>query len=419
MTVYKDKYQRPIVAITGMGLVTSLGVGLEENWHKLALGCSAIKPITRFNTAECSTKIAGCIDFLPQSTMGAQALTQELSFLAAIEAVSQTGIETSEFGGSLFFAAPPLELSWESRFLLDNTVSDVPSYKNMVENCRNLDYALLATSIDAGSTAQKLSQHLGIETHPIILNTACASGATAIGHAVTAIRGGTCTRAMALGADGSITPESLAKFSLLGALSTKSGKPFSADRDGFVMAEGAGAMVLEDLGCAVQRGAPILAILAGYGDRTDNYHRTRSSPEAIPACQAIKAAINDADALVSDIDYVNAHGTGTIENDKIEYLALRGVFDASLDNIPISSNKSMIGHCLTAAGIIEAVISVLTIKNSLIPPTINCNIPDPELKLNIVSNYARKQMVKHVLSNSFGFGGQNVSLVISRYPAVT
>ncbi len=274
-----------------------------------------------------------------------------------------------------------------------------------------------------GVVGERLAEHFGTEGSPISLNTACASGATAIQLGLEAIRRGECEAVLAVGADGSVTPESLVRFSLLSALSTQNdapeqaSKPFSKNRDGFVMAEGAAALVLEDLAHARARGARVLGIIEGCGEKSNSFHRTRSSPDGKPIIACMRNALADAGVGPEDIDYINAHGTSTPENDKMEHLGVAAVFGDRISGIPISSNKSMIGHTLTAAGAVEAVFTLLTLEHQRIPPTINYNVPDPAIPLDVVPNVARDARVNRAISNSFGFGGQNVSLVISREPA--
>jgi 3-oxoacyl-[acyl-carrier-protein] synthase II len=215
----------------------------------------------------------------------------------------------------------------------------------------------------------------------------------------------------------------LIRFSLLSALSTANNppeaaaKPFAKNRDGFVMAEGAAALVLESYESAVARGANILGVLAGCGEMADSFHRTRSSPDGKPIIGCIRRAVEDAGLTPDDIDYINPHGTGTPENDKMEYLGVATVFEERAKSIPVSSNKSMIGHTLSAAGAVETVFTLLTLEHQRLPPTINYQVPDPAIPLDVVPNTARDAKVRHALSNSFGFGGQNVSLVMSREPA--
>jgi 3-oxoacyl-[acyl-carrier-protein] synthase II len=268
-----------------------------------------------------------------------------------------------------------------------------------------------------------LAEHLGTEGSPISLNTACASGASAIQLGLEAIRRGECEAALALGADGSLTEELLVRFSLLSALSTqndppeRASKPFSKNRDGFVLAEGAAALVLEDFDHARGRGARILGILEGCGEKSDSFHRTRSSPDGKPIIACMRNALADAGVGPEGVDYINAHGTSTPENDKMEHLGVSTVFGERARSIPISSNKSMIGHTVTAAGAVEAVFTLLTLEHQRIPPTINHKIPDPAIQLDVVPNVARDARVNRAISNSFGFGGQNVCLVMTREPA--
>jgi 3-oxoacyl-[acyl-carrier-protein] synthase II len=273
-----------------------------------------------------------------------------------------------------------------------------------------------------GSVADHIAEKFRTQGSPISLSTACASGASAIQLGVEAIRRGETDAALCIGTDGSINPEAMIRFSLLSALSTtndnpaSASKPFSKNRDGFVMAEGAGALVLESYESAKARGAKIIGVLEGCGEMADAFHRTRSSPEGKPIIGCIASGIKDAGLSPDDIDYVNAHGTGTPENDKMEYLGVSTVFGERMKTVPISSNKSMIGHTLSAAGAIEAVFSLLTLQEQRIPPTINY-IEDPLIPLDVVPGKARDVRMRHAISNSFGFGGQNVSLVLGLEPA--
>ncbi|MGA7610718.1 MAG: beta-ketoacyl synthase N-terminal-like domain-containing protein, partial [Xanthobacteraceae bacterium] len=240
---------------------------------------------------------------------------------------------------------------------------------------------------------------------------------------VEAIRRGETDAALCVATDGSVNPEALIRFSLLSALSTQNdppegaSKPFSKNRDGFVMAEGAGALVLESYDSARSRGAAILGVVEGCGELADSFHRTRSSPDGKPIIGCLRNAISDAGLAPQDIDYINAHGTGTPENDKMECLAVTAVLGEHAKAVAISSNKSMIGHTLSAAGAVEAIFTLLTLDRQRIPPTINYAVPDPTIPLDVVPNVARDAKVRHAISNSFGFGGQNVSLVMGREPA--
>ncbi|MGB7433525.1 MAG: beta-ketoacyl synthase N-terminal-like domain-containing protein, partial [Ahrensia sp.] len=340
------------------------------------------------------------------------------------EAVAQSGLPIDNFGGPLVVAAPPVELDWAQRIAIDAAAdAGDPGYMRMLKTAREKDVTAKAPLTLFGDVARRLQDAFGTRGLPITLSTACASGATAIQTAVEALRRGEAERALAVATDGSVTAEALIRFSLLSALSTQNdvpeaaSKPFSKDRDGFVMAEGAATLVLEPLHAARARGATVLGIVQGCGECADDFHRTRSSPDGSPAIGAVKRALEDAGVTPDDIDYINAHGTSTPENDKMEILSLTSVFGEKLGGRPISSNKSMIGHTLTAAGAIEAVFSLLTIREGMVPPTINHNNPDPTIDVDVVANIGRNLTVNRVLSNSFGFGGQNACLVIAAEPA--
>ena len=420
----RDKKGRPTVAVTGIGVVTSLGVGKSDNWAKLTSGTSGIKPISRFPTDGLKTKIAGTVDHVYEDSMVPAELSERMARLAGEEAIAQSAIGSEgRFPGPLCLAPPPLELEWRTRLKIAETsaANAEVTYPDLVRAAR--EYGANFGALRFGVVGERLAEHFGTEGSPISLNTACASGATAIQLGLEAIRRGECEAVLAIGADGSVTPESLVRFSLLSALSTQNdppaqaSKPFSKNRDGFVMAEGAAALVLEDLAHARARGARVLGIIEGCGEKSDSFHRTRSSPDAKPIIACLRNALADAGIGPEDVDYINAHGTSTPENDKMEHLGLAAVFGERMSGIPISSNKSMIGHTLTAAGAVEAAFTLLTLEHQRIPPTINYNVPDPAIPLDVVPNVARDARLNRAVSNSFGFGGQNVSLVIAREPA--
>jgi 3-oxoacyl-[acyl-carrier-protein] synthase II len=421
MAKFRDHLGRPVVAVTGMGVVTSLGAGKAENWAALTAGKSGIHAITRFPVDHLKTTIAGTVDFLPASGAGMSALTFELATTAGREAIAEAGVG-SDFGGPLFLASPPVELSWADRLALYRKDAEGLGYERLFAVARADHGRRIFEATQFGTVADRLAGLFGTRGLPITTSTACASGATAIQLGVEAIRRGESDRALAIGADGSATAESLIRFSLLSALSTHNdppqtaSKPFSRDRDGFVLAEGAAALVLESLESATARGVPILGILRGCGEKSDDFHRTRSKPDGSPAIAAVKAALADAGMAEDEIGYVNAHGTSTPENDKMEHLSLSTVFGERIRSIPVSSNKSMIGHTLSAAGAVEAVFSLMTMREGVLPPTINYDHPDPAIDLDVVPNVKRDADVKAVLSNSFGFGGQNACLVMAREP---
>ena len=424
MASITDKMGRPIVVVTGLGLVTSLGAGKADNWQKLTAGESGIRAISRFPTEGLKTRIAGTVDFLgPQESSAA--LSEKFADLAAEEAIAQSGIGArGDFPGPLFLAVPPIEIEWPQRIALASKsgANDKVTYDDILR--ASAQFPDWHPRFLFASVADNLAETFGTKGAPISLSTACASGASAIQLGIEAIRRGETDAALCIGTDGSINPESLIRFSLLSALSTGSNdnpqgaaKPFSKNRDGFIMAEGAGAVVLESYQSAKARGAKILGVMEGAGEMADAFHRTRSSPDGKPIVGCIHNALKDAGLTPEEIDYVNAHGTSTPENDKMEYVGLSAVFGERMKGIPISSNKSMIGHTLSAAGAVEAVISLMTLEHQRIPPTINYQVPDPAIPLDVVPNRARDAKVTHAMSNSFGFGGQNVSLVMGREPA--
>lgn len=421
----RDARGRPLVAVTGIGVVSSLGQGQTETWAAMTEGRSGIHAIARFPTEGLRTRIAGTVDFLDTKPLVAPLLSERFAAVAAEEAIAQAGIGTAgDFPGALFIAVPPVEMEWPQRQALAEAAGgDGPvDYAGLLRAAATRRFDAWHDLFIFGTVADRIADRFGTKGSPISLSTACSSGATAIQLGVEAIRRGETAAALCIGTDGSVNPESLIRFSLLSALSTRNdepeaaSKPFSKDRDGFVMGEGAAALVLEDAESARARGARILGYVLGCGEKGDGFHRTRSSPDGAPIIAAIRASLEDAGLEPDGIDTVNAHGTSTPENDKMEALGLGAVFGDRAAALPVTSNKSMIGHTLTAAGAIEAVVSLLTIQHGRIPPTINHRVPDPMIALDIVET-ARDLPVRTVLSNSFGFGGQNTCLILSAEPA--
>jgi 3-oxoacyl-[acyl-carrier-protein] synthase II len=422
----RDKFGRPIVVVTGMGVVTSLGAGKADNWAKLTAGQSGIRTIARFPTDGLKTTMAGTVDFIPIEPFSSTVLTERLADMATEEAVAQAGLGTKgDFPGPLFLAVAPVEVEWPVREAVARA-TDLTSgidYDALLRFSGGERFAEYHHRFLFGSVADHLAETFGTKGSPISLSTACASGATAIQLGVEAIRRGEADAALCVATDGSVNPEALIRFSLLSALSTHNDppqaavRPFSKNRDGFVMAEGAGTLVLESLEAATARGATILGVVAGCGELADSFHRTRSSPDGKPIVGCVRKALADAGMDVEQIDYINAHGTGTPENDKMEYLGISTVFGERTPQVPVSSNKSMVGHTLSAAGAVEAVFSLLTLEHQRIPPTINYDVPDPAIPFDVVPNVARDARVTAVMSNSFGFGGQNAALILTREPA--
>ncbi len=425
MTQDTDHLGRPIIVVTGMGIITSLGQGRSDNWGALTRGISGVRRISRFSTTGLRTTIAGTVDFVPVPEMSAPALSERLAELVIEEAIEQAAIgRLGDFPGPLFLALPPVEMEWTQRRAVaahaaqQYGAGETVTYRDLLNVAGGGSFEPVYRRFMFGSVGENLSERFGTKGSPIATSTACASGGTAIQLGVEAIRRGETEAALVVGTDASVNPESLIRFSLLSALSTRNdppasaSRPFSKDREGFVMAEGAGALVLESLANARARGAEVLAVVQGCGEVADGFHRTRSSPDGKPIIACMRNALADAGLTPDAIGYINAHGTGTPENDKMEWVGVSAVFGERAATIPISSNKSMIGHSLTAAGAVEAIFTVLSIREGVLPPTINYETPDPALPLDCVPNVARRADVRHAISNSFGFGGQNVCLVL-------
>jgi len=424
MTAPRDKFGRPIVVVTGMGVVTSLGAGKTDNWARLTAGESGIRTLTRFPIDSLKSTMAGTVDFITVDPFSSTGLSERLAEIATEEAIEQSAIGSKgNFPGPLFLAVAPVETEWPQRMEVSR---DIPKAGfdsfDLLRVCGGGKYAAYHHRFMFGSVAHRVAESFGTKGSPISLSTACASGATAIQLGVEAIRRGEADAALCVATDGSVNPEAVVRFSLLSALSTQNdppqaaSKPFSKNRDGFVMAEGAGALVLESYEAAMARGATILGVVAGCGELTDSFHRTRSSPDGKPIIGCMRKTLADAGMEPEQIDHINAHGTATPENDKMEYLTTSAVFGDHTPKIPVSSNKSMVGHTISAAGAVEAVFSLLTLEHQRIPPTINYDVPDPTIHFDVVGNKARDARVTAVMSNSFGFGGQNASLILTREP---
>lgn len=420
-----DNKARPVIVVTGMGLVTSLGWGKAENWSRLLAGQSGIARISRFPTAGLRTTIAGTIDPPDGSPYSAFDLSRGIAEAAADEAICQSRIGSpGHFPGPLLIATPPSELEWPQLVAIyaSEPQDGTSGYPRLLSAARSGHFRDFARHAAFASIADAVKSRFGTQGEPLSICTACASGASTIQMAAERLRRGEVEAALCVGTDATVHPEALVRFSLLSALSVRNdppqqaSRPFTRSRDGFVLAEGAAALVLETYAHAKARGAAILGVVRGAGEKADSYHRTRSKPDASAMIGALIKAFRDAGAGPEEIDHVNAHGTSTPENDKMEAIALGAVLGARLRDVPVTSNKSQIGHTLIAAGAVEAVIALQSIASSVIPPTINHHDPDPDLPLDVVANAARPARIRTVLSNSFGFGGQNVCLVLAAEP---
>ncbi|WP_319523167.1 beta-ketoacyl-ACP synthase II [uncultured Desulfosarcina sp.] len=407
------------VVITGLGLVTPLGIGVEETWSALLEGRSGIGEITRFDTTEFTTKIAGQVngfkaeDFLPIKDAKRTERFIAFAVAAARMALESARLTIDEKKGPRVGVITGCGLGGLE--MLETTAHTVR--EKGPKRCSPFFIPRLIGNMAPGM----ISIHLGAKGPNISVATACAAGAHAVGDACNTIKRGQADAMITGGVESVITPTCIAGFNAMKALSTrnddpqKASRPFDRDRDGFVVGEGAGILVLEELQHALERGATILAEMAGYGQSGDGYHMTSPSPDGDGMIRCMQAAIDDAGIANDAIDYINAHGTSTPLNDLYETRAIKKVLGDSAGKVPVSSTKSMTGHLLGGAGGIETVFTVLALKNGIIPPTINLENPDAECDLDYVPNKARKANLTYAMSNSFGFGGTNASLIVKRY----
>ena len=411
--------ERKRVVITGMGAMTPLGETIDEYWANLIQGNSGIGPMTQADPTGFPTSIAGEVrNFDPVTYIEAKearrmARFAQLGVAAALRAAENAGLDASSM------------VSEESGVVLGNGYGGMPTTeeqaKVLFDRGGMKESPFFIPMVLPNMAAAQISRTLGLKGYTNTVITACAAGTQAIGEGAEVVRRGAAKVVFAGGTEAGICQLSLGGFSVIKALSTrndepqKASRPFEANRDGFVPGEGAGLLVLEEMEHAISRGAPILAEIVGYGVSSDAYHPVHPDENGEGAARAMSWAIADAGLTPSDIDYINAHGTSTPVNDAIETLAIKRVFGEGAYRVPISSTKSMIGHAMGGSGGVEAVAAVKTIQTGIIHPTINYETPDPACDLDYVPNKARKKDVRTVLSNSFGFGGQNACLVIRRF----
>lgn len=425
------------VVITGMGVVTPLGLNLETTWENLMMSKSGIDRISLFDASSFPVQIAAEVkDFdesvvkLPEEMEGLKGFigrSTKFCLVSTQEAVEDAGlnldnIDPTKFGVSLGGNEENARITtFGESFIEEDIFSALKNHDlSYFDNPRQTG-KIWAIRRCAHTTSQIISLIYGAQGPVSTSSTACASSAQAIGKAMRMIEYGDADIMITGGSDSIIGEFSVAGFGLLGALSQNNGdperssRPFDLKRDGFVLGEGAGILIMEELDHARARGAKIIAELAGFGTSSNAYRITDSPPDGRGADQAMRLALEDAELLPEDIDYINAHGTSTLINDRSETQAIKKVFGDNAYEIPISSNKSMLGHLIASAGTIELIASAMTIQKNIIPPTINYETPDPDCDLDYVPNEPREYKVDAVISNSFAFGGQNASLVLERY----
>ncbi|HXE34590.1 MAG TPA: beta-ketoacyl-ACP synthase II [Verrucomicrobiae bacterium] len=407
------------VVVTGVGLVCALGIGTEESWKNLVAGKSGVGTITQFDTTGFDCKIAGEIKnfdpflwiekkelkkmgrFIQVALAGADFAVKSANWEPEDSDLNEVGVYVSSGIGGFDI------IEREHRKLVDGGPSRISPF--------------FIPSAIVNLASGHISIRYGAKGPNSATATACSASAHAIGDSFKIIERGAADMMICGGTEATITPMGIGGFASMKALSTRNddpahaSRPFDSGRDGFVVGEGAGILILESLEHAQKRGAPILAEIVGYGMSGDAYHITQPASDGDGAYRVMKAAIKDAKLTPQDIGYVNAHGTSTPLGDVIETRALKRVFGDNARNVPVSSTKSMTGHLLGGAGGLEAGISVLALRDQILPPTINLETPDPECDLDYVPNTARKASVEYALSNSFGFGGTNAALIFKRW----
>jgi len=407
------------VVITGLGLVSPLGVGVETNWKALLAGENGIGSITKFDASAFNSQIAGEVkDFDPLEFMDKKEIRKMDPFIqyaiaAAEKAVEDAGIQKAFLEGD------------RAGVYVGSGIGGIGSIENQHEILLNKGPNRVSPFFLISSIINEASGQISIRYRARGPNsataTACATSTHAVGDSFRIIARGDADIMLAGGAEAPITPLGLAGFCSMRALSVRNdephraSRPFDVQRDGFVIGEGAGIIVLEELGMALKRGARIYAEIIGYGMSGDAYHVSAPSLDGEGAYQAMRKALEDAGISPDEVEYINAHGTSTPYNDKIETLAIKRLFGDHARKVSINSTKSMTGHLLGAAGSFEAAASALSLKNQVMPPTINYEFPDPECDLDYVPNKARPARIRYALSNSFGFGGTNGALVLEKF----
>ena len=407
------------VVITGLGCISPVGNDVPSMWNCIQAGQSGIDLITHYDTSEFESKIAGEVKgfdgaqrFGNREARRMDRCTQ-FALAAAIEALQDSGLEIDD------------ENRDRIGVVIGTGIGGIGTLfeqvKVFMERGATRVSPFLVPMMLPDTPAGMIAIYFGVRGINMAVVTACATGSNAVGEASEAIRRGHADAILAGGTEAAIIPIAMAGLDVMGALSNHNAepqracRPFDLYRDGFVMGEGAAVLVLESLEHAKARGAHILAEVSGYGSTNDAYHISAPAENGAGAALCMRMALDHAGLDTTSIDYINAHGTSTLLNDRSETAAIKTVFGEQAYNIPISSTKSMTGHLLGAAGALEAVIAVKTIQDCLLPPTINYETPDPECDLDYVPNSSRPANVRHVMSNSFGFGGHNATIILSRY----
>lgn len=412
-----DKKRR--VVVTGMGAVSPIGLDISSMWESLIAGKSGVGNITHFDTTDFDTKIAAEVkdfdicNYVSRKQGQRMDRFTQFAVAATMQATETSGIQIDDSN------------ALETGVIIGNSVCGLQSiseqYKVLTEKGPGRVSPILAPTMTGDAASVQVSLLTGAKGRNYAPSAACSSGSDAIGQAYETIKLGNARIMIAGGTEAPIMPIVIAAFSNIRALSAKNHsperacRPFDANRNGFVMAEGSAIMILEEAEHAMERGAPILAEILSFSATSDAFHLTQPDPKGESAANAIILALKRAGTGIDEIDYINAHGTATVLNDRTETAVIKSVFGKRAYDIPISASKSMLGHLLGAAGSIEAVITVLAMNNGIIPPTINLTHPDPHCDLDYVPNEARKAKIKTAESNSFGFGGHNSVLIFREF----
>ena len=407
------------VVITGMGLVTPLGTGLDNVWDQILQGKSGIAPITRFDVSRHETKIAGEVkNFNPEDYVSHKDVKKMDLFIHYALAAAQVAINDAKLDMTK-------EQSDRVGVVVGTGLGGLPTIEKyhqvLMERGPDRITPFFIPMLIANLAPGHIAMQHGMKGPNLCIVTACATGSHCIGDGCRIIQYGDAEVIVAGGTEANLTPLTVGGFNAMKALSTrndepeKASRPFEKSRDGFIVAEGSGIVVLEELEHARARGARIYAEVIGYGYNADAHHITAPAPDGEGFVRCIRMALKDANLAADEVNYINAHGTSTQLNDYTETLAIKEVFGDRAKKIPVSSTKSMTGHLLGAAGAIEAIFSVLSLRDQICPPTINYDEPDPECDLDYVPNVARKHAMNVTLSNSFGFGGTNATLLFRSF----
>jgi 3-oxoacyl-[acyl-carrier-protein] synthase II len=406
------------VVVTGIGCVSPLGIGVDETWKGIVEGRSGITRITKFDASNLPSQIAGEVkNFKPQDFMPEKLVSRVDTFIQYAIASARMALEDAKL--------VDVELGERAGVIIGVGMGGVGQVEHYTRILDERGYKRVTPffipMIIPNMAAGQVAILFGAKGPNLAVCTACAAGNHAIGEAYRMIKNGIIDIAICGGTESLITPLTVAGFAVMKALSTrndepeKASRPFDAKRDGFVIAEGAGILVLEELTHAQKRGAKVYAELIGYGATCDAYHMTAPSPDGEGAETCMKLALEDANIAPNEVDYINAHGTSTPLNDVVETKAIKKVFGEHAYKLMVSSTKSMTGHLLGGAGGLEAVITVKALETGIVPPTINLEEPDPECDLDYVPNQARRANIKVAMSNAFGFGGTNACLVFKKW----